>query len=104
MRTTHYSVALVTCSAYPQLTDDDRLLVPELEQPGIKAIPATGMIRPRRGAHRQTPWLGKERFYTIRETPARRRAESDLDEWIASIPQKAEADSEPSGQGRSERA
>lgn len=40
MQSTQYRVALVTCVAYPQLYEDDRLLVPELEQIGISARPA----------------------------------------------------------------
>lgn len=39
MQTAQHRVALVTCAAYPQLYEDDRLLVPELEQLGISALP-----------------------------------------------------------------
>jgi glutathione synthase/RimK-type ligase-like ATP-grasp enzyme len=34
------SVALVTCAAFPLLDDEDRLVIPELEQLGIDATPA----------------------------------------------------------------
>ena len=40
MQTAQHRVALVTCEAYPQLYEDDLLLVPELEQRGIRAVPA----------------------------------------------------------------
>src|SRR5436309_4244892 len=32
-------VALVTCSGVPELTDDDRLLIPALRQYGVEAMP-----------------------------------------------------------------
>jgi hypothetical protein len=40
MQPAHPRVALVTCDALPQLYEDDRLLVPALEQLGIASVPA----------------------------------------------------------------
>lgn len=40
MQTDRHRIGLVTCAAYPQLNEDDRLLVPEFEQLGISALPA----------------------------------------------------------------
>ena len=40
MQTAQPRVALVTCAAYPQLYEDDRLLARALEQLGTRALPA----------------------------------------------------------------
>lgn len=40
MSNAQHHAALVTCAAYPQLYEDDLLLVPELEKLGISAVPA----------------------------------------------------------------
>jgi len=38
-------IALVTYSGYPELTDDDRLLVPSLRHLGVEAVPVVWIHR-----------------------------------------------------------
>ena len=40
MQPASHRVALVTCASYPDLHEDDRLLIPALEQFGVSALPA----------------------------------------------------------------
>jgi hypothetical protein len=36
-------IALATCAAWPELTEDDRLLIPALQQLDFEAVPAVWM-------------------------------------------------------------